>query len=96
MTPEAKCKYEDRWTQMIRDIGDIRSDRRKDPTATWVRWAVPLVTTALIGVYGVLENRIDSTNDSIQSTQQTIQKLSSESIADRRTLAERQVSLETR
>jgi hypothetical protein len=71
------------------DIEKIDEKLSKDATAMWVRWAIPLVVTAVVSVYGVLDARIRQTETADAAFME-------ESFRDRRQIAEKTATLEAR
>jgi hypothetical protein len=55
----------------------------------WVRWAIPLVVTGIVGIYGVLNARIEAVAETGLS-------FGEESLRDRRLLSEKTATLEAR
>ena len=84
-----ECLHEDRWESVQSELDDMKRHLAKDTTATWVRWAIPLVVTAIVGIYGVLDARIRQTETADAAFME-------ESFRDRRQMAEKTATLEAR
>ena len=87
--PEEHCFHEDRWAAVQSELGDLKQHLRKDTTAIWVRWAFPLVVTAVVFFYGVLCSRIKDIEVSDAAFAEA-------SMQDRRSLSEKTAAIEAR
>jgi hypothetical protein len=87
--PHPECLHQDRWDHFSEEIDEIKTLMRRDTTATWVRWALPLVATAVLGVYADLNVRIVDHNKADVAFQ-------ADSMSDRRQLSQRQGEMDAR
>lgn len=83
------CLHEDRWNAIQADIDEVKDSLKKDTTASWVRWALPIAISMIIAVAGFFQDKISAMETNVEARFEA-------SVNDRRQLAMHSAELEAR